>query len=214
MKHRPIANNWNEVSISLWQDIQEILKDEYTDPIDKNVKLVGLLYDIPDEEAYDTELNEFSEMLDGIAWLGKEPIIPQPSPAYMINGVKYNVCLNQQKIKTAQYIDFKSFNTDVPKNIHLILACLLIPEGHDYNDGYDIEKVQRDILEEMRIDHALALTRFFFLQYIGLTVSSLQSLRRILKRQMRKTRDPQMKKDLMQKMKDTEELEHMFGSLA
>lgn len=215
MKNKPIANGWEEVSISLWEEIQEILKDKDTDAIDKNVKLVGLLYDIPDEDAYDKPLPEFSEMLDGIAWLGKEPKVPSPAPGYTINGTNYIVCLNPQKIKTAQYIDFQAFNNDVENNMPQLLACLMVPEGHTYNDGeYDMEKVRSDIRDGLRITHALALTRFFFQQYITLTIRSLQSLTRILRKEMKKEKNQEKKSKIQEQIAKTEELQRLFGSLA
>lgn len=213
--NKPIANSWDEVSISLWEEIQDILKDQETDAIDKNVRLVGLLYDIPDEEAYDKPLNEFSEMLDAISWLGREPKVPGPAAGYSINGNNYIVCLNPQKIKTAQYIDFQAFSKDVQNNMPQVLACLMVPEGHTYNDGgYEIEDVRKDIREGLRITHALALTRFFFQQYITLTIRSLQSLTRILRKELKKEKDPEKKKKIQEQIAKTEELEHMFGSLA
>lgn len=212
--NKAIANSWEEMTIERWQDIQEILSEEGTDAVDKNVKLVGYMYDIPDEDAYNLPLDDFSKALDGIGWLGSEPVIPEPSDTYLINNKKYTVCLNQREITTAQYIDFRAFNTDVPKNIHLILSILMVPEGHRYNDGYDIEQVQRDIQQYMRITHALSLVRFFFQLYVALTTNSLRSLMKTLRRKMKRTRDKEKLEDLEKKLRATEELERMFGSLA
>ena len=215
MKNKAIANGWDEVSIDLWEEIQDILRDEETDAIDKNVKLVGLLYDIPDEDAYDKPLQEFSEMLDGIGWLGKEPKVPAPAPAYLINGTKYIVNLNPQKILTAQYIDYQSADKDMNHNLPGILACIMVPEGHTYNDGgYDMEKVKKDIRDCFRVVHALSITRFFFQQYITLTQRSLQSLTRILRKEMKKEKNPEKKSKIQEQIEKTQELARMFGSLA
>lgn len=213
MKYKPLANSYDELSVELWQEVQEILKDKETDAIDKNVQLVGLLYDIPDEAAYELPLDQFSDMLDGIGWLTKDPVVPHAAPGYEINGNKYIVNLNPSKITTAQYIDFRSVNTDVPKNLHLILACIMVPYGHEYNDGYDMEQVQKDIRTGMRMTHALALVRFFFQQYIRLTTNSLSSLKRILRKEMKKEKDQEKKSKIEQQIKKTEELELMIGSL-
>lgn len=213
-KIRPIATKWEEVTVSLWTEIQDILREEDTDAVDKNVKLVGLLYDIPDEDAYNKPLQEFSDMLDGISFLGKEPDVPPPAPGYNINGTDYIVCLNPQKITTAQYIDFHAFNQNPRENIPQLLACLLVPSGHTYNDGgYEIEKVQADVRDYFRITHALALTRFFFRQYVALTQRSLSSLTRILRKELRKAKDPEKRKQIEEQMEKTRQLELMFGSL-
>lgn len=208
-----IAKNWNEMPLGLWQKEQEIIRDQETDTVDKNVRLVALMYDMTEEEAYNTELNEFSQMLDGIGWLSQLPTVPQVSPAYNLNGNVYVVTLNPQKVTTAQYIDFKSFDPNDVSKIHLILSTVMIPSGHAYNDGYEIETVQQDILDYLRVPHALSIVRFFFQYYKALTMNSLHSLTQSLKKEARRTKDREKRNQIMQQIKKTEDLERMFGSL-
>lgn len=210
---KPIAKDWNEMTLGLWQEEQEILRDKDTDTVDKNVRLVALMYGISEDEAYNTELNEFSQMLDGIGWLAQLPNVPGVAPAYNLNGHPYIVTLNPSKVTTAQYIDFKSFNPDDPSQIHLILSTVMIPSGHSYNDGYEIEDVQKDILEYLRVPHALAIVRFFFQYYKRLTLSSLQSLKKALRKEARRTKDREKRNQIQIQIKKTEELEHILGSL-
>lgn len=211
---KPIAKDWNEMPLRLWQEEQEILRDKETDAVDKNVRLVALLYDISEEEAYNTELNEFSAMLDGIGWLGKNPDVPGVAPAYNLNGSTYIVSLNPQKITTAQYIDYKSFNPDDPDNIHLILSTVMVPSGHTYNDGgYELEDVQNDILDYLRVPHALAIVRFFFQYYKRLTINSLHSLTKTLRKEARRTKDREKRNQIQIQIQKTEELERILGSL-
>ena len=210
---KPIAKDWNEMSLELWQKEQEILADKEADAVDKNVRLVALMYGISEDEAYNTELNEFSAMLDGIGWLSQSPQVPGVAPAYNLNGNPYIVTLNPQKVTTAQYIDFKSFNLDDPKNIHLILSTVMIPSGHSYNDGYEIQDVQEDILQYLRVPHAMAIVRFFFQYYKRLTQSSLLSLKKALKKEARRTKDREKRNKIQEQIKKTEELERILGSL-
>ena len=213
MKIKPIANSWNDMPLGVWQKEQAILREKDTDAVDKNVRLVSLMYGISEVDAYNTELNKFSDMLDGIGWLSSQPSVPNVAPAYNLNGNPYIVTLNPQKITTAQYIDYKSFDPDDPATIHLILSTVMIPSGHTYNDGYDMEKVQQDILEYLRVPHALAIVRFFFQYYKRLTLNSLHSLTQLLKKEARKTKDREKKNQIMIQIKRTEELERTFGSL-
>lgn len=213
MEHKLIANSWNEMPLGLWIKEQEILADKETDAIDKNVQLVALMYDMPEEEAYNTELNEFSHMLDTIGWLGTEPKVPQVSPQYNINGKVYNVSLNPNKITTAQYIDFKSFNIDDPHNIPMALAVIMVPDGHNYNEGYELEDVKNDIMEYLRVPHALSIVRFFFQYYKALTQNSLRSLIQILKKEARRTKDREKRNQIKIQIEKTEALIRTFGSL-
>lgn len=210
---KPIAKDWNEMPLGIWQKEQEILRDKDTDAVDKNVRLVALMYGISEDEAYNTELSEFGDMLDGIGWLSNQPVVPNVAPAYNLNGNPYIVTLNPQKVTTAQYIDYKSFNPDNPSTVHLILSTVMIPSGHSYNDGYEIEDVQRDILEYLRVPHALAIVRFFFQYYKKLTLNSLQYLKKTLRKEARRTKDREKRNQIQIQIKKTEELEHILGSL-
>ena len=50
MEHKLIANGWNEMPLGLWIKEQEILRDQETDAIDKNVRLVALMYDMTEAD--------------------------------------------------------------------------------------------------------------------------------------------------------------------
>ena len=213
MNRKPIANNWDEMTFDIWLEEQEILMDQETDAVDKNVRLVALMYDMSEEDAYNEELNSFSNLLDGIGWLGKNPDIPEVAPAYNINGRTYIVNLNPQKVTTAQYIDFKGIDINQPSNIPDALSVIMVPSGHTYNDGYDMEQVKKDIYECLRIPHALAITRFFFQQYKRLTLNSLQSLSQMLKKEARRTKDREKRNKIKIQIEKTEEMIRMFGSL-
>lgn len=213
MNRKPIANNWDEMTFDIWLEEQEILMDQETDAVDKNVRLVALMYDMSEEDAYNEELNSFSVMLDQIGWLGKNPDIPEVAPAYNINGRTYIVNLNPQKVTTAQYIDFKAIDINQPSNIPEALSVIMVPSGHTYNDGYDMDLVKKDIYECLRIPHALAITRFFFQQYKRLTLNSLQSLSQMLKKEARRTKDREKKNKIKIQIEKTEEMIRMFGSL-
>lgn len=210
---KPIYKGWNDMPLSVWQKEQGILKDKDTDTVDKNVQLVALMYGISEDEAYNTELNEFSQMLDNISWLSNIPSVPSVAPAYNLNGTTYIVTLNPNKVTTAQYIDFKSFDANDPSTVHLILSTVMVPSGHSYNDGYEIETVQQDILDYLRVPHALSIVRFFFQYYKGLILSSLQSLTKNLKKEARRTKDMEKRNKLQIQIAKTEELIRTFGSL-
>ena len=89
----------------------------------------------------------------------------------------------------------------------------MIPSGHSYNDGYEIQDVQEDILQYLRVPHAMAIVRFFFQYYKRLTQSSLLSLKKALKKEARRTKDREKINKIQLQIKKTEELERILGSL-
>ena len=64
-------------------------------------------------------------------------------------------------MSTAQFIDYQNYIKN--NRIEEILSCFFVPAGHSYNDGYDIEKVKKDLLS-LKITDAYALAFFFELQ--------------------------------------------------
>ena len=54
------------------------------------------------------------------------------------------------------------------------ISCFFIPEGHKYNDGYDMLKVKEDV-GDLPITTGNALAFFFKSQYITLLVLSQRS---------------------------------------
>ena len=87
-----------------------------------------------------------------------------------------------------------------------ILSIFLIPDGCKYNDGYDIVDLQKVIRENLSFRVAEGLLGFFIEKYGKLLIHSLVYCRR----QVRKTKDPEM----MERLEKTEkEIQQKLDSL-
>ena len=53
-----IQFDWNQISISKYYEIKDIIEDKDTDDISKNVQLVALMLDKDEQEIWDMELAE------------------------------------------------------------------------------------------------------------------------------------------------------------
>ena len=63
-----------------------------------------------------------------------------------------------------------------------LLAIMLVPDGHKYNDGYDVDKVKADIDAYLSVWDARAITGFFLGSFIRLVASQRRSLRKALRK--------------------------------
>lgn len=114
---------------------------------------------------YNMPYQQFSHYLNGVADLLKYEI---PSTKiydkYEINGVVYVLNPNISDMTTAQYVDFRKYASEdmSVNNFNNILSIFLIPEGREYNDGYDINKVKSDIDNHMTIVDANSIAVFFY----------------------------------------------------
>jgi hypothetical protein len=80
--------------------------------------------------------------------------------------------LKRKNITTAQYISFQELSAQHSEDKMVqLLACLLIPEGKKFNEGYDIDDVIEAISEHLSIVDANALYAFF----LRLSQKSMQS---------------------------------------
>lgn len=88
---------------------------------------------------------------------------------YKINGKTYFAQLDILKLNAGQFIDLQYYMNNF--KIHEILSVFLIPcykknifgkdIAYKYNTGYDIFKVQNDLLNYMKISEASELSSFF-----------------------------------------------------
>ena len=77
----------------------------------------------------------------------------EPVPEYRgvvrtvtINDTIYTVCHRMDQVTTGQYIDWCTYMGG-DKNVIDLYSCFVIPKGHKYGDGYDLDKAKEDIAE-------------------------------------------------------------------
>ena len=199
--------NWDSITIEKYYDLQDILNDEVDDDITKNVKMVALITDKDESEIWNMDLTEAGEYISKLIFLNKFDIPDHPNMKFNLPGYQLKVMKDVTKINVAQYVDFQNFvKMPMKEGMEKILSIFLIPEGCKYNDGYDIIDLQKEIRENLSFRVAEGLLSFFIEKYGKLLIHSLVYCRK----QVRKTRDPEM----MEKFKKTEkEIQQKLDSL-
>lgn len=208
-----IPTSWGGVSLNQWRDLLEVASDRGLSDIELNIEILSVLTGIPSDEILGYGLSDVSEMLRQITFIGTPP---EPEKkiknSYLIGGVKYNVFKKMTEITTAQYIDFQSYSKDMDKNVAEILACFLIPEGHKYNEGYDIDETIKAIKgnDGINVREALGLMSFFGKLLVKSIRSSLVSSKKIAKKM---TQTTNLKKTEKEKIQKKLKILDSFGSL-
>ena len=89
---------------------------------------------------------------------------PEPKKArnkYVINGRTYKLFKGNEEMTVAQYIDWQAIQADgFDKRPGEMLAIVLVPDKHQYNDGYDKDQQIEDMLD-MSVTDALGVCDFF-----------------------------------------------------
>lgn len=204
--------NWDSITIEKYYELQDILNDEVDDDITKNVKMVALITDKDESEIWNMDLTEASEYISKLTFLNKFDIPDHPNMKFNLPGYQLKVVKDVTKINVAQYVDFQNFiKMPLREGMEKILSIFLIPEGCKYNEGYDIIDLQKVIRENMSFRVAEGLLSFFIEKYGKLLIHSLVYCRR----QVKKTKDPEMMEKLMKTEEETkkklEDLIHLTG---
>ncbi len=166
---------WNNITYRQLLDIREASNIE-----DENERVYGIMAAIFGEDVLDLPLKEFNEKCKELQFLQK----PVPNDLHVknikVNGREYYFDGLLGKITTAQYIDFQNYqkNEDEQK----IFSVFIIPKGHKYNDGYDMDQVFNDILDVPV--PILFSASFFFIRQFELFI---KIFRRYSIKQMKKT---------------------------
>lgn len=186
--------DYSDITASKFKRMMETFKD-YTDITELNYELVSILYD-----KEDLSLEEFTAGVKDLEFLNK-PYKPQKvKKEYTIGGKEYYVELNPRKMQANQYIDYQNFIKDPNVNITNIAACFLIPKGKTYNNGYDVLDETEFLDQHLTVDVLQDICFFFRKLYQELTLSTLHSLEREMKKNLKKEKDSLTRRKLMRGM--------------
>lgn len=170
---------WNNITLEKYYQIKNTLEvqDEYT-----VFQLLDTLFGIDSNSMPITEFSKYSKALD---FLKEEVPTVNLEEQYTINDTVYNSNFNLTTLTAAQFIDYQNYvGTDKFEDY---LSVFFIPEGHKYNDGYDMKKVKEDLLQ-LDFPTVKSLAFFFTLQLEAFTTHFLSSL-------MKSVRKMQLKKN-------------------
>ena len=124
-------------------------------------------------------IKDFNEQVKQLDFLKEEVPNVVPPQKLEINGRKYYMDCLLGNISTAQYIDFTNHSNT--GEVDKMLSVFVIPEGHKYNDGYDMLQVMGDICDlPIPIVNSAA---FFFARQFNkfITIFQSYSIRKIKK---------------------------------
>lgn len=181
-----MIDNYNTLTLGLYLDIDAVLQSDAED-IDKQVRIIALLDGTTTEAVLALPLKEYSAKAAATDFL-RHDCPPISAPSRVISGDFVLIPTKDfTNITTAQYVDFQTFSKGGTAMLPELIAVLLVPEGHNYNDGYDVAQVVR-VVRDLTLPVALGLFAFFFgqlVQSIQASLTSLESAAKSLPKQRR-----------------------------
>lgn len=199
-----IATKWEDVSLKQYEALMEFINSnaKMTD-LDRSIEICALLSDDPDktrDALLSMGLDELATELSKVQFIINKYKAKAPETEYTIAGDKYTVQLNIRQMTAAQYIDFQNFYKDYQKNQKYIFLCFLIPKGKKYNEGYDVMELAEDLYDKIPITIVTDVMVFFCKLLESLTIATLISSMREMKKLMKKEKDPVKKHQLRKRI--------------
>ena len=181
-----MIDNYTNLPLGLYLDIDAVLQSD-ADDIDKQVRIIALLDGTTPEAVLALPLKEYSAKAAATEFL-RHDCPPISAPSRVISGDLVLIPTKDfTNITTAQYVDFQTFSKGGTAKLPELIAVLLVPEGRNYNDGYDVAEVVR-VVRDLPLPVALGLSAFFFgqlVQSIQASLTSLESAAKSLQKQSR-----------------------------
>ena len=188
-----MITNYKSLPLGKYLDICQVCEDESLEEIDRQVKILSILSDMPEEEILHLPIPKYKEMVVASRFLEDvDKSRHKAARLYIVGDWQLVPTLDYRKMETAQYVDFQTFAPMVETHMAELLSCLLVPVGCRYNEGYDILEVQQALKDNLSVTDALSLSAFFLTRYRGLIKDSLNSCRQEIRTIKNETKRMQM----------------------
>lgn len=157
--------NWDNLTLREFAEIRMITNNPFYTEDERVLRIAAFVGGIEYDVIMNLPLSKAREYVDAVQFLYEKPAPIKAKNKYQINGKTYTLLKASVEMTTAQYIDYQSIIVeDFESHLIDLLSIMLVPQGHNYNDGYDLDEAKSD-LETMMVTEALGITDFFLKRY-------------------------------------------------
>ena len=165
-----MKKSWRDVTIYEYFNLVDRLSDEGLTEYEREVILVSFVMGVAEDKVWDMTIGEFKANQLNTAFMKEFNVARDCNfKTISIDGEKYDVCTDLHNFTVAQYIDFQTFYAQRKDNANILaslLACFIIPRGHGYAEGYDVNDLKLKIINGLDILTAEELLFFFLKRYL------------------------------------------------
>ena len=165
-----MKKSWRDVTIDEYFNLVDRLSDEGLTEYEREVILVSFVTGLDEDKVWDMTIGEFKANQLNTAFMKEFNVARDCNfKTIQLAGEKYDVCTDLHNFTVAQYIDFQTFYAQRKDNANILaslLACFIIPRGHGYAEGYDVNDLKMKIINGLDILTAEELLFFFLKRYL------------------------------------------------
>ena len=203
-----IIDNFNRLTLGMYQEIQEISRNESLEDIDRQVQILSILTGVAEEEILHLPITEYKELVVKAGFLDPSNINYHPiAKKYLVGKFELIPLRDFRKMETCQYIDFQTYAPDLDNHLVEFLSVILVPKGHRYNEGYDILEVQKAIRDGMSVSDGVSLAGFF----LTWCRRSIQDSLNYSKREAMRIKDKTKREEILHRIEEQERLLQTSG---
>jgi hypothetical protein len=159
---------WNNISVWQYQNIVKTLANKDEDDIDKSFKLIGIVYNMTENQVDSLTQAEYKAKLKECDFLNTMPE-GKPVKVIKVNGKRYRLIYDVTRMPFGRYVESKAFVGDIYGNLHKLGATMVIPQKKNWfglwvDDKYDASKHEDyadDILQANFQDVYFSLVFFY-----------------------------------------------------
>jgi hypothetical protein len=159
---------WNNISVWQYQNIVKTLANKDEDDIDKSYKLIGIVYNMTENQVDSLTQAEYTAKLKECDFLNSMPE-GKPVKVIKVNGKRYRLIYDVTRMPFGRYVESKAFVGDIYGNLHKLGATMVMPQKKNWfglwvDDKYDASKHEDyadDILQANFQDVYFSLVFFY-----------------------------------------------------
>jgi hypothetical protein len=159
---------WNNISVWQYQNIVKTLANKKEDEIEKSFKLIGIVYNMTENQVDSLTQAEYKAKLKECDFLNSMPE-GKPVKVIKVNGKRYRLIYDVTRMPFGRYVESKAFVGDIYGNLHKLGATMVMPQKRNWlglwvDDKYDAAKHEDyadDILQANFQDVYFSLVFFY-----------------------------------------------------
>lgn len=190
-------DSWDKISIKKYYELEGL---------EKSREILAVLCECSEEEIANLPYLEYQNLVGEVGWLKSFSFDTKHDlKKVKIGDRKYKVVNSIGRMTAAQYIDFQTLyaKNDLKTYYGSILATFLIPvKKKGYNQDYDVVEEARYIYENCNIQVANQLMFFFARKWWNSMVITMNYLKWIAKRNLKRKKDVEVWTKVLEKMQD------------
>ena len=159
---------WTNISVWQYQNIVKTLANKQDDEIEKSFKLIGIVYNMTENQVDSLTQAEYKAKLKECDFLNNMPE-GKPVNIIKVNGKRYRLIYDVTRMPFGRYVESKAFVGDIYGNLHKLGATMVMPQKRNWlglwvDDKYNAAKHEDyadDILQANFQDVYFSLVFFY-----------------------------------------------------